>query len=159
MVRRLPGSSARPLAGPVGREQSEIGGALDSAVSDDQRLFVDTSSRFIEETCPLAKVRDHAYCDPQFAASYWRKAGELGWFSLLVPEHLGGGSVSGDGITDAALVAYTRGRGLQPGPFVATNVAAYALASVGSEEQRAKILPRLISGECSAAWALPPLVN
>jgi alkylation response protein AidB-like acyl-CoA dehydrogenase len=132
---------------------------MDSAVSDDQRLFVDTSIRFIEETCPLTKVRDHGYRDPQFAASYWRKAGELGWFSLLVPEHLGGGSVSGDGITDAALLAYARGKGLQPGPFVATNVAAYALASVGSEEQRAKILPSLISGEGSAAWALPPMVG
>ena len=73
-------------------------------------------------------VRDNAYRDPDYAANYARRAAELGWFSMLVPEHLGGGSASGNGMMDAALIAYERGRGLQPGPFVGTNVAAYALA-------------------------------
>jgi len=55
---------------------------------------------------------------------------------MLVPEEFGGGSVSGAGLSDAAVVATERGRILQPGPFVPTNVVADALARAGSEDQR-----------------------
>jgi alkylation response protein AidB-like acyl-CoA dehydrogenase len=55
---------------------------------------------------------------------------------------------------DAALIAYKRGAGLQPGPFVPTNVVAYALSLAGTEEQQKTVLPSLISGEESASWAI-----
>ena len=71
---------------------------------------------------------------------------------MLVPEELGGGSVSGNGVLDATLIAFERGRRLQPAPFVGTNVVAYALARAGSPDQKAKVLPGLISGDASAAW-------
>jgi alkylation response protein AidB-like acyl-CoA dehydrogenase len=72
---------------------------------------------------------------------------------MLVPESLGGGSISGNGVLDAALIAYKRGGLLQPGSFVGTNVVAYTLARIGSEELREKVLPSLLSGETSASWA------
>src|ERR1700760_1424500 len=106
---------------------------MDSEANDDQKLIMETSARFIRDVCPLTAVREHAYRQDGFAADYRRRAAELGWFSMLVPEHLGGGSASGNGVMDAALIAYERGRGLQPGSFVATNVAAYALSVAGSE--------------------------
>jgi alkylation response protein AidB-like acyl-CoA dehydrogenase len=128
---------------------------VDSGVTDDQRLLMETAARFAEEAYPLSRVRAGAYFDGEVAADYRRRAGDLGWFSMLVPERLGGGCVSGDGLVDAALIAYERGRGLQPAPFVATNVTAFALATAGSEEQQAKVLPGLVSGEIAAAWAAP----
>ena len=48
---------------------------------------------------------------------------------MLVPEEHGGGSVSGEGLCDLAIIAEERGRALQPGPFVCMNVVA---ARVGS---------------------------
>ena len=72
---------------------------------------------------------------PAFAASYRRQAAELGWFSMLVPESLGGGSISGNGVLDAALIAYQRGGRLQPGSFVGTNVVADA-ARRGRQRRR-----------------------
>ncbi|MBL7500239.1 acyl-CoA/acyl-ACP dehydrogenase [Frankia sp. CNm7] len=125
---------------------------MDDVLTDEQRMLVDASARFIARTCPLEKVREGTYAGAGFAAAYRRQAGELGWYSLLVPDELGGGSVSGNGVLDAALVAYHRGRALQPGPFVGTNVVAYALAAAGAGEQTAKVLPALLSGETSAAW-------
>jgi alkylation response protein AidB-like acyl-CoA dehydrogenase len=128
---------------------------MDTGVNDDQRLILETSARFIREVYPLTAVRQHTYQEGRFAADYWRRAAELGWFSMLVPEHLGGGSASGNGVMDAALLAYERGRGLQPGPFVGTNVAAYALAVAGSEGQQTTVLPGLLSGLESVAWVAP----
>jgi alkylation response protein AidB-like acyl-CoA dehydrogenase len=127
---------------------------VDDAISDDQRLLVDATARLISETCPLERVRENAYGDAAFAAGYRRRAAELGWYSLLVPESHGGGSVSGNGVLDAALVAYHRGRLLQPGAFAGTNVVAYALATAGNERQRESVLPALMAGEAEAAWAV-----
>lgn len=129
---------------------------MDSGATDDQKVLLDASVRFIQQAYPLTRVRERAYGNGAFAADYRRRAGELGWFSMLVPEDLGGGNVSGNGVLDAALVAYKRGDMLQPGPFAATNVVAYALSAAGNQEQREKVLPALISGECSASWAISP---
>ena len=109
---------------------------MDTDATDDQRALLEVSTRFMEDTCPLRAVRDGAWRDDAFATSYRRQAAELGWFSMLVPESLGGGSVSGNGVLDAALIAYPRGGRLQPGSFVGTNVVAYAVAHAGSAELR-----------------------
>ena len=55
--------------------------------------------------------------EPPSSADWWQRAAELGWASLLVPEELGGGSVSGDGVADLALVAEQIGRTVAPGPL------------------------------------------
>jgi alkylation response protein AidB-like acyl-CoA dehydrogenase len=127
---------------------------VDTDVTEDQRALLDVSSRFMEQTCPLAVVRDGERRDGAFAASYRRQAAELGWYSMLVPEALGGGCISGNGVLDAALIAYQRGGLLQPGSFVGTNVVAHAVATAGSDELRRQVLPALVSGEASASWAV-----
>jgi alkylation response protein AidB-like acyl-CoA dehydrogenase len=127
---------------------------VDWDATDDQKVLLDASVRFIQQAYPLTRVRERAYSDLTFAADYRRRAGELGWFSMLVPEDLGGGNVSGNGVLDATLVAYKRGGMLQPGPFVGTNVVAYAISAAGNDEQREKLLPALMSGEASASWAV-----
>lgn len=127
---------------------------MDSDATEDQRALLDVSVRFMEETCPPAVVRDAERRDAAFAAGYRSQAAELGWFSMLVPEALGGGSLSGNGVLDAALIAYLRGGRLQPGAFVGTNVVADAIARAGGARLQAEVLPALVAGEASAAWAL-----
>ena len=127
---------------------------MDIDLSHDQQLFRETTARFIGSRCPMETVRalvdDPAGPDPGML----REAGELGWFALFVPEEFGGGSVSGSPMRDAVIVAEERGRSVQPGPFVATNIVAFALAETGRRDQQEAWLPRLVSGEVTAAWAL-----
>jgi alkylation response protein AidB-like acyl-CoA dehydrogenase len=127
---------------------------MDLELTDDQELFRSTTRRFIESTCPLTSVR--ALADAEAAAddAYLRQAAELGWFATLVPEALGGGSVSGQGVADASLAAEERGRLLQPGAFVPMNVVAHAIAGGGTEAMLAKVLPTLVAGERVATWAV-----
>ncbi len=127
---------------------------MDRDVTREQRALLDSSVRFIEQACPLSALRAGAHRDRQHALDYSRRAADLGWFSMLVPERLGGGNISGNGLLDAALIAYQRGRLLQPGNFVATNTVAYALAETASADQT-KVLTVLMSGEESAAWVVP----
>jgi alkylation response protein AidB-like acyl-CoA dehydrogenase len=84
---------------------------------------------------------------------YRRQAAELGWFSMLVPESLGGGQVSDDGVVDATVIAALRGATLQPGGFVGTNVVADALVKSGAASVHGDLLADLVAGERSAVWA------
>jgi alkylation response protein AidB-like acyl-CoA dehydrogenase len=126
---------------------------VDLNLTSDQDLFVKTSRRFIDTAYPLAAVRDGIPVHGTVGADYRRKAAELGWFAMLVPDDLGGGSLSGNGVFDAALVAVARGASLQPGTFVGTNVVAYAVAHGGTADQQSEVLPALVSGEASGTWA------
>jgi alkylation response protein AidB-like acyl-CoA dehydrogenase len=127
---------------------------VDLDLSDDQELLRATTERFIESAMPLSKVRELADAGATPGPDYARGGGDLGWFAMLVPEVHGGGSASGAGVLDAAILAEERGRSLQPGPFIPNNVVAYALAVSGSDAQRADVLPALIAGEQTATWAV-----
>ena len=127
---------------------------MELSLTDDQELLRETGAKFMEATCPLETVRQLVDEGTGLPPNYLREAAELGWFSLLVPEDLGGGSISGDGLRDAAILAEERGRHLQPGPFVPMNVAASTLATAGSADQQADVLPLIMGGEAIAAWAV-----
>jgi alkylation response protein AidB-like acyl-CoA dehydrogenase len=127
---------------------------VDPVLTAEQELVRETAARFISSSCPLARVRDLADTPHGIDNDYIRRAAELGWFAALVPEALGGGTVSGKGVADAAVVAEERGSGLQPGAFVPINIVAHALAAGGSDDQKSRLLPAVVSGELPVAWAL-----
>jgi alkylation response protein AidB-like acyl-CoA dehydrogenase len=127
---------------------------MDLELTEDQELLRKTAVRFIENELPISRIRE-LVDDPAGYSQHWlRRGAELGWFAMLVPEDHGGGSVSGSGLLDLAIVAEELGRRIQPGPFLPMNVVAFALASSGSEEQQATVLPAIASGEGIATWAL-----
>ena len=66
-------------------------------------MFVSTARAFLDKHASLDQVRALHGQDVSFDPEWWARAAELGWTSLLVPEELGGGSVSGDGVRDLAL--------------------------------------------------------
>jgi alkylation response protein AidB-like acyl-CoA dehydrogenase len=118
-------------------------------LSEDQELFRDTTARFIQSELPLPSTRA-LHDDPVGYDPLWlRRGAELGWFSMLVPESCGGGSVSGRGLLDAAIVAEALGRQVQPGPFVPMNVVAWALGEQGTAEP----LGELVGATAIATWA------
>jgi alkylation response protein AidB-like acyl-CoA dehydrogenase len=128
---------------------------VDLELTDDQELFRETTAKFLERTCPLTTVREWAEKEPTgFPSAWWRQAAELGWTSLLVAEDHGGGSVSGHGLLDLALVAEETGHFVSPGPLVPTNVVAAALSEYGTDAQRARYLPRILTGDAIATWCL-----
>ena len=109
--------------------------------------------RFVKAELPLSATRS-LHDDPVgFDPAWLQKAGDLGWFAMLVGEQDGGGSVSGQGLIDAAIVAEELGRHGQPGPFIPMNIVASAISKLGSEEQRSQYLPGIVSGATVATWA------
>ena len=123
-------------------------------LTDEQEYFRENSGRLLEDRTPLSEVRDLYDSKEGFARPWWRQAAELGWTSLLVPESLGGGSLSGCPVSDATIVAEEMGRLVAPGPFLPVNIVAAAVAMEGSKEQIDALLPGLLGGASVASWAV-----
>jgi alkylation response protein AidB-like acyl-CoA dehydrogenase len=128
-------------------------------LSEDQAFFQLTTRKFLAAECPVATVRALEHDPAGFGSDYWTRGAELGWTSLLVPEADGGGCLSEHGLLDLVLVAEEMGRLVSPGPLVPVNVVASALARAGSDEQKATVLPGLLSGAAVAAWCGPAPID
>ncbi|MFI5046537.1 MAG: acyl-CoA dehydrogenase family protein [Acidimicrobiia bacterium] len=146
-------SVASRLRGVADHDQ---GVPVEITLTDDQAFFSETTRKFLLDKCALTTVRTFRHSPEGFDRDYWRQGAELGWVSMLVPEELGGGSVSGSGVVDLTLVADAFGHGVAPGPLLPCNVVAAALARAGSDEHQGELLPALVAGETVAAWVVGP---
>jgi alkylation response protein AidB-like acyl-CoA dehydrogenase len=141
--------------------------ALFPEATQEQRMMADSAIRVMEAEYPLAKVRESAERSEPGCEKLWRKLADLGCFRLLAAESHGGGTLSGNGVADAALIAAERGARLQPGPFVGAHVVAATLsgtlrAAVAGQPATAaqdlaplpaEALEALLSGRATATWA------
>lgn len=125
---------------------------MTDVANPEQLLFASTAQSFLEKEAPLSKVREIQAAGGSFDAQWWQRAAELGWASLLVPEELGGGSVSGDGVADLALLAEQAGRSVAPGPLHPVSVVLAGL--VEAPENHEATIESLVSGESVASWAV-----
>lgn len=129
---------------------------MEFELSSDQKLFLATAKNFLEKDYPLDALRRAAQEGRSgFDRGWWRRAAELGWASLLVPEELGGGSISGEGVRDLALLAEQLGAGVAPGALLPVNtVLAGLVAAHGTGPDHAATIGALASGEQVATWAV-----
>ncbi len=115
-------------------------------ISDDQEMMRDMFARFLDEHSSTARVR--AAMPSGFDADLWRGLGELGAFSIRVPEDAGGLDM---GLLDAVVLMEEAGRTLVSGPLAETLVTARMLAQFGADEA---LLARVLTGEAVASLAL-----
>jgi acyl-CoA dehydrogenase len=125
---------------------------LDFALSEEQQLLVDAATDFVRRECPPELIREHARAgtfDPQV----WKKFAATGWLGLGVsPEHGG----SGGTVLDAALVLEATAPAIEAiGPTFATMCfGGQMLDTMGTPEQKAKLLPRLVDGDARFALSI-----
>ncbi|WP_099022041.1 acyl-CoA dehydrogenase family protein [Mycolicibacterium palauense] len=127
---------------------------MTDADSPEQILFASTTQSFLGKEASLSRVRELHSEGTSFEPEWWSRAAELGWASLLVPEELGGGSVSGDGVADLALVAGLIGRTVAPGPLHPVSTVLAGLADADNAKTHLPTIEALVSGEVVASWAV-----
>jgi alkylation response protein AidB-like acyl-CoA dehydrogenase len=123
-------------------------------LSGDQELFLETTHRFLKANWSTSAARNLIGDPLGFDRLLLERGADLGWTSMLIPEELGGGTISGEGIRDVALVAEELGRSLFAGPVLLTNIVAFALARSGSQDLAARHLPKIAAGSETATWAV-----
>ena len=123
----------------------ETTGALDRATLDALRESV---AGVLAEQCGSTAL--HAFIDGKNALdqTLWAHAGSLGWLGFGIPEHFGGLGMGAQGL---AILHGELGRQSAPGPYIAALSAAQTIVETGGEAICQAWLPRLASGEISAA--------
>ncbi len=113
---------------------------MDLAYSDEQRMFADSANEVLTKRALKA--------DNQ---SLWSEMAELGWLALPIPEAYGG---FGQGAADVGILCERFGRHLVATPYVpALVLCARLIASLGTDAQRAALLPGLANGSLTLALA------
>jgi alkylation response protein AidB-like acyl-CoA dehydrogenase len=113
---------------------------MDLAYSDEQRMFADSANEVLTKRALKS--------DPQ---SLWPEMAELGWLALPIPEAYGG---FGQGAADVGILSECFGRHLVVTPYVASLVLCGRLiASLGTDAQKATLLPGLANGTLTLALA------
>ncbi|MFZ1161100.1 acyl-CoA dehydrogenase family protein [Mycobacterium sp.] len=122
--------------------------------SPEKILFASTTQAFLQKEVPVTRVRELHAQGVSFEPAWWRRAAELGWTALLVPEELGGGNVSGDGVADLAMVAEQLGRTVAPGPLYPVSTVLAGLVDSADPQSHAATIEALVAGETVASWAV-----
>ncbi|MFF7184980.1 acyl-CoA dehydrogenase family protein [Streptomyces sp. NPDC008222] len=127
---------------------------MDTRFTAEQDEIRRTVRKVLAGRCGPQDVRAAADTDAGYDPALWGTlAGQLGLSGLALPEAYGG---AGCTTTELALACEETGRCLAPSPLLSTAaLAAPLLHALGTEVQRAELLPRIASGELTAALAVP----
>lgn len=121
-------------------------------LNEDQRLVQDTARRFAEED--IAPTLEEEESKHEFRADRVARMGELGFFSCVLPDELGG---NGMGFLESVLMAeqIARVSASWRVQFNMQNLGpALTIARYGSESQKEKYIPGWISGEKLGFFAM-----
>ncbi|RAY16999.1 acyl-CoA dehydrogenase [Actinomadura craniellae] len=128
---------------------------MELELSSDQKLFQTSARGLLDKEYSLDRIRDMRDGEPRWNREWWGKGAELGWAAALVPEELGGGSVSGAGVRDLVLLAEELGAGVAPGPLLPVNVVVAGLVEAhGTGPDHTAEIEALVAGESVASWAV-----
>lgn len=125
---------------------------FDQQLNDEERLIRDTAHGYCQDKL-APRVREsyrNEYTDP----SIFQEMGELGLLGLTIPEEYGGAAAS---YVSYGLVAREVERvdsGYRSMMSVQSSLVMYPIYAYGSEEQRQKYLPKLVSGEFIGCFGL-----
>ena len=127
---------------------------MDATFTAEQEEIRRTLRELLLKRCGPEEVRTAVQSEGGYDSALWETlAQQLGLPGLAFPEAYGGVGCS---VTELALASEELGRSLAPSPLLATAVlSAPLLLALGSEGQRAALLPRIASGELTAALAVP----
>lgn len=123
-------------------------------LSEDQRAIKTVARQFLADRSPIAKVRAAAEAG-SYDESLWREMSELGWIGIAVSEENGG---QGLGPVALAVLLEEVGYACASTPLTASATAAAVIDVYGSEEQRSRWLPALVTGEQRAGIGAAELV-
>lgn len=127
---------------------------MDAAFTAEQDEIRRTLRDLLAKRCGPDDVRAATATAPGHDGALWRELSrDLGLPGLAVPEAYGG---VGCTATELVLACEETGRALLPSPLLATAcLAAPLLLALGTEPQRAALLPRIATGALTATLAVP----
>lgn len=125
---------------------------MDPRLSEEQEILYKSARDFLTDRCPMYYIREMENDERGYSPQLWQEIAGLGWIGLVFPEEYEGGGMS---FLDLAVLLEEMGRVCFPGPFFSTVVlGGLPILDLGTEEQKKKYLPDIISGKTIFTMAL-----
>jgi alkylation response protein AidB-like acyl-CoA dehydrogenase len=121
--------------------------------NDEQREIKSTAHEFISARMKPERVRELAESDSPYDDEFWAQMSELGWPGIAIAEEHGG---QGLGVVELVILQEELGYACAPSPFISNAFAGALIETAGSDDQRARWLEGIASGEARGAAALTP---
>jgi len=123
---------------------------VDVLLNEEETMMRDTAREYLAAECTPALVRQMEKDPKGYPPAMWKKAAELGWQGMSLPEEHGGLDLP---LVCLGLILEEVGRAVAPLPLHSTVVAALTIARDGTDAQRKALLPGVASGELIMTWA------
>jgi alkylation response protein AidB-like acyl-CoA dehydrogenase len=121
-------------------------------LSEEQQMLQDSAKSFIQESSPVGLFRQLRDGGDEWSSELWAGMVDMGWAGITIPEAFGG---LGFGHVGAGLVLEECGRTLASSPLTSSAfVGASLIDALGSDEQKATLLPAIAAGETVVTLAL-----
>src|SRR6201997_4875014 len=135
---------------PPGEQNGEL--PMPLAITEDHRALAEVAAAMVAGRAGTVGAR-RILLDREKSVRWWSTDGlwkemvSTGWLGLHVDEDFDG---QGYGLPELTIVLEQLGRAAVAGPFLPTVAVSAAIAEVGTDEQRERWLPRLVSGDVIA---------
>jgi alkylation response protein AidB-like acyl-CoA dehydrogenase len=120
-------------------------------LNDEQRMLQEAAREFLAARLKSETIRELAESDDAFSEDLWREMSELNWPGLMVSEAYAGQEL---GTIELAVLMEQLGYALVPGPIFSSMLAAIALDTAATGEQKERYLAPLATGEQRGTLAL-----
>jgi alkylation response protein AidB-like acyl-CoA dehydrogenase len=127
------------------------GRRMDFGFTPEQEQLRAQVRRWLDKELPLERILADAAEPRPLDRALWKRAAELGWPGIAVPEQHGG---LGLGCEDVIVVLEEMGKSLCPLPLLATDAAVATLRALADEPQCATHLPAVAAGDVVATLAI-----
>ncbi|BCO66889.1 acyl-CoA dehydrogenase [Mycobacterium intracellulare] len=122
------------------------------AITEDHRALAEVAAAMVAGRAGTVGAR-RILLDREKSGAWWSTDGlwkemvSTGWLGLHIDERFGG---QGYGLPELTIVLEQLGRAAVGGPFLPTVAVSAVISEVGTDEQRERWLPRLVSGDVVA---------
>src|ERR671915_2244172 len=107
---------------------------MDLSLSETQEMFKKVASDFVKAEVPAHQMTQWYKNKKTFQPQLMKKAAEMGWMGMMLPEEHGGAGLS---VMDCAVVFEELGHGPVPGPLFTSGIlGAQLIYEAGTDAQR-----------------------
>jgi alkylation response protein AidB-like acyl-CoA dehydrogenase len=117
---------------------------MDLKLNEDQSMLKKVAADFLKAEAPSYVITDWFQKKIAYIPELYKKAADVGWLGMVIPEEFGGGGTS---YTDCAVVFEEIGRGPLPGPYFTSGVfSPLLILEGGTNAQKKTLIPKICDG-------------
>ncbi len=117
---------------------------MEFTLNEEQEMLKKSAQDFLKKQCDKTVLKELEESETGFSKKLWKNMAKLDWMAIIIPEDYEG---VGWSFLDLAVLFEEFGRSAFNGPMMCNTMGTLAVMEGGTDDQKAKILPKVASGK------------